>query len=212
MGNDLSSRVDVLQSELSSGVDKVNNRVDGLKSELAFTDDVLNSKMLDFETNVHGLITDVTGLSGDVSNLNNQIDQPQLNHETPLAFFSASRTTNGIFNPGDTIVFEQVETNVFPGNSGGYDPNTGIFTCAIGGYYIFHVTIFKAIQTEHDNQVRLIKSGSPYLVELNNSRSEDMDDNLRWSSTMHCITPCEQGQQVYVEMYSGGGHVIGNKR
>ena len=61
-------------------------------------------------------------------------EAPAVSADNTVAF-SAWRGSRNVVGTGAVVVYENVDVNV----GGAYDAATGIFTCPVNGYYMFHV-------------------------------------------------------------------------
>ena len=104
----------------------------------------------------------------------------------------------------DVIMFHQTISNANPG----WDPATSIFTCPYDGYYLFLVTLFKSGNNQFNHYARLSTSTGGDIVSLQNHREDYASGTHSYfSSTMHAIIPCEQGEDVWVKMDSTTGTI-----
>ena len=120
--------------------------------------------------------------------------------ETDFVFFSAVATSIEAYEPGDIIKFHDTIVNVNPGFPG-WNPATNMFKCPYDGYYLFIVTLHKAAPAEYNHFARLRSTATSVITELRGYQDNVSGSYSRSSSTMHAIVACEQGEQVWVEMY-----------
>ena len=90
----------------------------------------------------------------------------------------------------EVILFPVVQTN----EGGAFDPETGIFTCPVSGFYFFSLTIFKGID-ETDSRVGLQSSKGDIMRLI----SYSPDGNTRSQSNQPLVVDCDQGEEVFAK-------------
>ena len=118
-------------------------------------------------------------------------------------FFSVAADILENYNSGDIIKFPHTFSNVNPGFPG-WNPTTNMFTCPYSGYYMFIVTLYKWDGSAYNTNywAALTMSDTGDVIQLYNLRSEYLDGQVWHSSSMSAIVPCNQGEDVWVEMRS----------
>ena len=118
-------------------------------------------------------------------------------------FFSVAANQAEDYNPDDIIKFHHIFSNVNPGFPG-WNPATNMFTCPYSGYYMFIVTLYKSdndASYDYNIYAHLRRSaGGSYSDVLRLGNFNHNTQGVYFSSTMHAIVPCEQGQTVWVAM------------
>jgi len=117
---------------------------------------------------------------------------------------SLSSVIRGTTN-GQTIVFDQVDTNL----GGGYNGTTGVFTAPVAGAYVFSLTFYMWYSSSYasagqlsimQNNVQSIR----VLVELDSNA----DDGTASGTT---VLSLNKGDQVHVQASSANMFIRGNK-
>ena len=109
-----------------------------------------------------------------------------------VAFTAALSSTQSPID-GETVIFDVIVTSV--GNS--YNSETGVFTCPVGGLYVFTVNVLTWIGCPNSNEchafVRLMKDGADvgYVVAYANS---DSLPTLPGFSTNTFVVTCERAK------------------
>ena len=106
---------------------------------------------------------------------------------------------NEDYSPGDVVQFPATHANEHP-ETGGWDPDTGIFTCPVPGFYMFAATLYKASSTEgnYNHEATLKTSSQGDVAHVYNFQGPQ--HNSRYSSSMFVIVHCEAGEQVWVQI------------
>ena len=89
-----------------------------------------------------------------------------------------------------------------------------MFTCPYDGYYLFIVTLHKAVYTENNHFARLRSTATSVMTELHGHRHDYQsgDAYSAFSNTMHAIVACEQAEQVWVEIATTTANIYGGRR
>jgi len=107
---------------------------------------------------------------------------------------------------GQTIVFDQVDTNL----GGGYSGTTGVFTAPVAGTYVFSLTFFMYYPSSS-----YVSVGELYIMQ-NNVQSIrvwlELGNNIRGTASGTAVLSLNKGDHVYVQvgtarMYIGGDRV-----
>ena len=117
---------------------------------------------------------------------------------------SLSSVIRGTTN-GQTIVFDQVDTNL----GGGYNGITGVFTAPLAGTYVFSLTFFMYYSSQY------VSSGYLYIMQ-NNVQSIrvrlQLDSNVNENSASGTtVLSLNKGDQVNVQV-SSANMVINNRK
>ncbi|XP_072884060.1 complement C1q tumor necrosis factor-related protein 3-like isoform X2 [Hemitrygon akajei] len=120
--------------------------------------------------------------------------EDQSHDQLHAVVFAAIRgPTSSPPNTGATIVFDQVQLN----REGGYDPDTGIFTCPEDGIYFFAFSFLPG-QDAGDTTVALVK---------NDNVHERLYSSLPLGATQlserSCLLRLEKGDRVWVILEQG---------
>ena len=112
--------------------------------------------------------------------------------------FSATASSSRNYSSGDIVQFPTVLTNEFSDGIPGYDPDTGIFTVRLPGYYFFGLTLYKSNVLSNSFSVYLKQDLEPILRVRN---TNDVDSITHGSQV---IVHLDEGVTVYVETTTGG--------
>ena len=120
-------------------------------------------------------------------------------------FFSVATEQTEEYNVDDIITFHHTFSNVNPG-TGGWDPDTNIFTCPLDGYYMFLVSLVKRSSDEnfsYEGMASLrISDGEGYshVVKLDYYGDDEVFRGISFVSFMQSILYCSSGQRVWLAM------------
>ncbi|XP_062891313.1 complement C1q tumor necrosis factor-related protein 3-like [Mobula hypostoma] len=108
--------------------------------------------------------------------------------------FAATRSVkNGPPKTGDAIVFDQVQLN----REGGYDPNTGIFTCPEEGVFFFTFSFLPGLE-EGDTTVALVKNDA-----VHERLYSSLPPGATQLSERSCLLRLVKGDRVWVSLEEG---------
>ncbi|WAR31326.1 C1QL4-like protein, partial [Mya arenaria] len=93
-------------------------------------------------------------------------------HQSPVAFF-ATLSSSFTTSPSDqTLVFNNVVTDV----SAGYNPGTGAFTAPVDGLYVFSASVMVNLSTSATSaHIRIKKNGSQVVYFIVNDSDGDYE-------------------------------------
>ena len=126
-------------SEQAHLIDLLNNRITEIESKL-------KSTQAAFETTTKDM-------SREISALKTSAEESKLKLDVPPVMFSALLSHNVPLVENATLVFDHVITNT----GGGYDPNSGVFTAPVDGYFRFEMHVMN--QIGYQTQLCLLVNG-----------------------------------------------------
>ena len=121
-----------------------------------------------------------------------------------IAFHASLSTNIPGTTSGQTIVFNQVDTNL----GGGYSSTTGVFTAPVAGTYVFSLTFFMYYSSSS-----YASNGELYIMKNQDQSIRvlvKLDNNADQGTASGTVLSLNKGDQVYVQassadMYIGGG-------
>ena len=108
--------------------------------------------------------------------------------------------TRGNFGTRETIIFDKL---VLDNTNGAYDPDTGVYTVAENGRFMFIGYIWmNLIEGDTFKSLRLMVNGKP--VQYDHTREHATPDHFHASHQVVHIGEYERGDRVWLERKYGG--------
>jgi len=122
-----------------------------------------------------------------------------------IAFHASLSTNIPGTTSGQTIVFNQVDTNL----GGGYSGTTGVFTAPVSGTYVFSLTFFMSYSSSY------ARYGELYIMQ-NNVQSIRVFVDLysganQGTASGTTVLSLNKGDQVYVQAGNADMYIVGDK-